>query len=153
MSSRKKDTAERVGLETSNNLIMGILAINVVFIAGFFIITGRNNSQDTKVVLSPQGRVSITTARLASAQNALDGEDKFTEEDCNKLKQIAKEFNPSADFINCSSPDRLYLSTPDTSDKQVLSISDENYTSNLTLDKELNTVLGYAFNNTPSAGL
>lgn len=140
-------------MEGSNKLAFGILVIIVVFIAGFIVITSKKNSQDKKVVLSARDILVVLDIRVASTQNALDGKGKFTEKECNQLKDIAKEFDSSADFISsCKYTDSLYLDTPDTSDRKVLTISDDSYTAKFSLDNDQNTLLDYTFIDKPSSG-
>jgi len=96
--------------------------------------------------------VNVASVRLASTKNHLDGSGEFSNEDCNKLGELAKQYDSTADYIDCSSPSALFLDTPDTANSYVLTISDDDYTAIFTTDKDLTTLLNYGFLKETSGG-
>jgi hypothetical protein len=133
----------------------GLVVICVIGIILFFVaISTIQQSGDKTITFTPSDgyALAILNARLASTSNYLDGSGKFTEETCNKLGDLAKKFNSSADYIKCDSPSSIYLGTPDSSGKNILTLSDENYTATFTTDKDTNKLIDYTFLNKPSGG-
>lgn len=107
---------------------------------------------DGSMKLSPEESLAIANARLASANNALDGSGEFKQELCEDLGQIAKSFDSNSKFLKCTSPKSLYLSSPDTSDSRILTLSDDNYTATFTTDEDGSILLNYTFSNEKSPG-
>jgi hypothetical protein len=137
---------------TSNIAIYLLIGILVIVI-GIFFINSISKSKQTTIPLSKSGSLTVANARLASSQNALDGKGEFKEEDCNKLKSLSKDFSSTSDFLtSCENPQSLYLSTPDTSERKVLTISDNSYTAKFTFDNNLNNLIDYTFINVASGG-
>jgi len=133
----------------------GLVVIGVIIIILFFVaISSIQQNSDKTITFTPSDgyALAILNARLASSSNALDGSGKFTEETCNKLGDLAKKFNPSVDYIKCDSPSLIYLDTPDSSGKNILTLSDENYTATFTTDKDTNKLIDYTFSSKPSGG-
>lgn len=131
-------------------VIIGIIATILFFVA----ITSIQQNSDKTITFTPSDgyALAILNARLASSSNALDGSGKLTEETCNKLGDLAKKFNSSVDYIKCDSPSLIYLDTPDSSGKNILTLSDENYTATFTTDKDTNKLIDYTFLTKPSGG-
>lgn len=128
-----------------------LAAIIGVVLLGVFLVTSFSNKGGIKT-LNPSDSVSLSKARLASAKNALDGSGVFTQELCENVGKIAKSFDSNAEFMKCTGSKSLYLSTPDTSNKKVLTISDDHYTAKLTTNEDATTLLDYTFLNEKSAG-
>lgn len=126
-------------------LVVVAVMILLVFIA--LMISGGKNQTSLNGYST-----TVTGVRLVSAKYALDGSSEFTEEQCNKLSELAKMFNSASDFIECKSPKSIYLATPDSSEKYVLTLSDENYTSIFITDKDLKYLIDYKFSDKPSSG-
>ena len=133
----------------------GLVIICIIgIILFFFAISSIQQSSDKTITFTPSDgyALAIANARVASASNALDGTGKLTEDTCNKLGDLAKKFNSSADYIKCDSPSSIYLDTPDVSDKDVLTLSDENYTAKFTTDKGETKLIDYTFISKTSGG-
>lgn len=130
-------------------LILGVMAVLILIVA--FLGINQRNSAPSNTSLGEYS-TTITGVRLASAKNALDGSGDFTEEQCNKLGELAKRFNASAEYLACTSPKSIYLSTPDTSEKYVLTLSDDTYTATFITDKNFDNLLDYNFARETSAG-
>lgn len=128
-------------------IILG--ALIVLFLLAVLISSSLN--KNSTITLNGYAR-DVTAVRLASAKNALDGTGEFNETQCQNLGDLAKKFNSSSDYLDCSSPDSIYLATPDTSARNVLSLSDGNYTALFTTDKDFNVLINYEFTNDASAG-
>lgn len=128
-------------------IVLGLIVLIMVFVG----IT-QNSSNGKKEVALGNYALTIAEARLASAKYALDGTGSFTEDQCNKLGELAKKFSSSADYIECTGLNLIYLATPDTTDKYILTLSDNNYTATFTTDKKMIYLTDYSFSNTPSGG-
>ena len=141
-------------LQDKKAQLIGISALAIIGITIAFFSTARPSASTISGSDFPLGKyaATITGVRLASAKNALDGTGEFTEDQCNELGNLVKEYNKSSDYISCSSPKLLYLDTPDTSDKRVLTISDEKYTATFTTDKEIDNLIDYTFLQQTSGG-
>lgn len=144
------------------NLIGNVKILSAIGVIILLVIIGIATNSDNKTTTeNKDGQESlshknymgtITRVRLESAKNALDGTGKFTEDQCNKLGELAKQFDPSASYITCTSPSLVYLDTPDTADKKVLTLSDDNYTAKFTTDTEFTRLLDYSFSEETSSG-
>ena len=132
----------------------GLTVICVIAVLLIFVTVSSNSNKDKTISFNPSDgyAVAITKVRLASSSNALDGTGEFTEEMCNKLGDLAKQFNSSADYIECGSPNLIYLDTPDSSVKNILTLSDENYTATFTTDKDFKSLIDYTFSDKLSGG-
>jgi hypothetical protein len=135
-------------------LTLGAMSAVILIIFAIFSIQQSNSEAVEKVTfkLSSSYGLTIAQTRVASAKYALDGTGEFTEEMCNELGELAKSFDSSADYIKCDSPNFIYLDTPDSSDQQVLTLSDENYTAKFTIDKDLTKLIDYTFSDSPTGG-
>ena len=108
-------------------------------------------NKDKKIQLNDYA-IEITNARLAASKYAQDGSGQFLEVHCDYLGKLAKEYNPSSDFLDCTSPDSIYLATPDTTSSKVLTLSDEKHTATFTVDNEFKFLTNYEFEDTISPG-
>lgn len=150
------NNTRRNGVDLLQNKRFQVIALAIIAIAGIivtFIMMNKQpaSSTDSGLLLGNYA-VDITQTRLASAKNALDGSGDLTDSVCSRLGELAKEFKPSSDFVSCSSPKSLYLATPDTSNSDVLTVSDDTYTATFKTDKEFKYLIDYSFSNKPSAG-
>ncbi len=133
----------------------GLVVICIIGIILFFVaVSSIKQNNDKTITFTPSDgyALAIANARVASTSNALDGTGKLTEDTCNKLGELAKQFNSSANYIKCDSTSSIYLDTPDISDKDILTLSDENYTAKFTTDKDINKLIDYTFISKPSGG-
>lgn len=134
---------------TPTYIILAAIALAVI-IAFVVNLTSKGNDG---LALSPSDASLIASVRLASTQNALDGKGIFSKTDCEQLKELAVKFNKDADYLaSCDSTDGLYLNTVDSSNKQTLTISDDNHTAAFTTDNDLNYLTEYTFSSEPSGG-
>jgi hypothetical protein len=131
------------------NRLLIALGVSVAVIVALLV--SQNLSNDGNKSLGDY-TVAVANTRLAAAANALDGSGNFSEDDCNKLGELAKSFDPKADYIVCSSPDSIFLATPDTVNNYVLTLSDEKYTATFTTDTNITSLVDYTFSETPSGG-
>jgi hypothetical protein len=124
--------------------LVGLVLVGAILIS--------ESIQSNKSVPLKDYAVEITIARLAASKNALDGTGEFREVHCRYLGKLAKEYDSKSDFLNCSSPNLIYLASPDTAINNVLTLSDDNYTAKFTVDKEFKTLTNYEFINVASPG-
>lgn len=132
-------------------LVVGIIGSALIIIAAVALITSQTE-HDNKGIALDKDTLTVAEVRLASAKNALDGSGNFTNDQCNALSKLSKKFNSKSDFIDCSSPEYVYLSTPDTADKHILVLSDESYSAEFVTDEEVTRLLDYSFSKTTHAG-
>ena len=133
-------------------MLIGIVfGLGLLLCFGLFIYN-QAKSSIREVQLTAEEQAVIANVRLASAKNALDGGGNFTEDECNELTKISKRIDSKNDFVDCSYPDSIYLSTPDTSNDYVLIVSDRAYTATFTTDKKLTVLHDYSFIHEKSAG-
>ena len=128
------------------------IVIGIIGLLFFTIILVGISIFNNKTVRLNDREYEIAAARLAARENAQDGTGELRKIQCEYLGKLAKEFNPTSNFIDCSSPDSIYLATPDTVTHKVVTLSDENHTATFTVDNEFKTLINYEFTNNPSAG-
>lgn len=128
------------------------IAIGVIILIIAFVGITQNNNDSKKGIPLGNYAVTIAEVRLASSSYALDGTGSFTKDQCDKLGELAKKFNSSADFIECSSPGLIYLAELDTANTYVLTLSNDNYTATFTTDKKIENLTNYSFSSTKSGG-
>jgi hypothetical protein len=126
-----------------------ITAIGLLLIVAALIGTAMN--KDKRIQLNDYA-IEITTARHAASKYVQDGSGQFLEVHCDYLGKLAKEYDPSSDFLDCTSPDLIYLATPDTASSKVLTLSDEKHTATFTVDNEFKFLTSYEFKDTISPG-
>ena len=134
-----------------NKRIIILITASALLVLGALLIDNKDNNSNLGV-LTPQESLSISQVRLAAANNALDGTGNFTENLCAEMQQISKKLDSKNEFLNCASPNLLYLATPDTSDHLITTISDEAYTAKLITNIDGDKLIDYFFSASSSAG-
>jgi len=106
---------------------------------------GYKNNDGSYILSVLDGEASaIAKVRLAIAKSALDGTGVINEVTCNTLGSIAKQFDSSAQwFSSCSYS--LVGSSPDTSETNVVKLSDGDYCATFTLNSISDTLTNYDF--------
>ena len=134
-----------------NKRIIILITASALLVLGALLIDNKDNNSNLGV-LTPQESLSISQVRLAAANNALDGTGNFTENLCAEMQQISKKLDSKNEFLNCASPNLLYLATPDTSDHLITTISDEAYTAKFITNIDGDKLIDYFFSASSSAG-
>lgn len=147
MDQEKKMSPRKRGLVVS---IIVLVLIAIIF--ALYQSENRQTAEEEQPISIDTSSVVLAEARLASAKNALDGSGDFTEALCEELKEIALRYDSSSDFVSCAYPGRLYLDTPDTSNSEILTISDDTYTSKFVVDIDSSQLKGYEFTQSTSLG-
>lgn len=140
----------RVEREGSSYRLLYWYLIAIIF--ALYQSANRQTAEEEQPISIDTSSVVLAEARLASAKNALDGSGDFTEALCEELKEIALRYDSSSDFVSCAYPGRLYLDTPDTSNSEILTISDDTYTSKFVVDIDSSQLKGYEFTQSTSLG-
>lgn len=138
---------EQTKVEPTKGAIIVVLVL-VGLIALFFVsqLVGASNKADNGYTLDVASgeALAISSTRLAISKSAVDGRASIDEATCSTLSKLAKKLNTGASwFASCSSI-RLG-SNPDTSENQVMKLSDEKYCAIFTLDKGGKVLTGYKF--------
>ena len=147
MDQEKKMSPRKRGLVVS---IIVLVLIAIIF--ALYQSENRQTAEEEQPISIDTSSVVLAEARLASAKNALDGSGDFTEALCEELKEIVLRYDSSSDFVSCAYPGRLYLDTPDTSNSEILTISDDTYTSKFVVDIDSSQLKGYEFTQSTSPG-
>jgi len=149
---KNKSTQQESGFPVVTCLIIIIIVAGVLF---FSLTRKHNDNQSSGLTITQNDIVTVARVRLASAKNALDGTGEFTANNCNALKSLAKKYNNSSDyFSDCSEAtvNLMYLSTPDTSNTNILRLSNEEFTATFVFTKGGDKLIDYSFENIKSAG-
>jgi hypothetical protein len=132
------------GASKRTMIIVGVL-IAVLGILFAFDALSKSAKGDVYNLSVRDGEVlAVTKTREAISNSAVDGSGSIDKATCDKLGAIAKKLDSKADwFSSCSFS--LTGGIPDTSESQVVKLSDKEYCATFTFDKAGRTLLSYSF--------
>lgn len=110
-----------------------------------------NKIQNEKLSQANSG-VIVTGFRAKIAKQELDGSAKFTEKDCQDLKNLVIKFKPTADWFSyCSGT--FYVSSADTANTNKIKIADGKNCATITTNKTDHSIEDYTFENVHCRGV
>lgn len=134
------------GISKRTLIVLGvIIAILALLFTIDALSKSSNDSKSYTLSVSDGEAVAISDTRLAIANSALDGSGKIDQKTCDKLETVAKKLDVKASwFSGCYKVKQG--ATADTSNNQILKLSDGDYCATFTLDKEGKNLTAYKLN-------